>query len=274
MAVRTAGPVADYYNTLKEAWRRSMATGCGRSCRRMAVRGPDRRAGRRLRARYQGRHRIRPDDERPHHASLASGTRPGSGTLRRRDAARNGPLRRVLPRRQRQDRIAAVAVRPVPRMAATLRERTDSRFTPPMHGPAAPLTDLCVHTGEMRVPLGLTLDIAPDEAEAAFDLLAGFTMFILPRCRLRGVDIAPDDLDRDWGDGAKLTGRAADVLMATLGRWQFLDAVSGPGKDLLAGRLCLHSQPHRNSRDVVCSGNQVRYQSQVRTPAGSRDRVR
>lgn len=122
----------------------------------------------------------------------------------------------------------AAAREPVPRMAAMLRERADSRFTPPLHGPAAPLTDLCVHTGDMRVPLGLSLDIAPDEAEAAFDLLSGFTMFILPRRRLRGIHIAPDDLHRTWGDGATITGRAADILMAILGRRQFLSRRKAP----------------------------------------------
>ena len=121
-------------------------------------------------------------------------------------------------------------------MAATLREHAASRFTPPMHGPAAPLTDLCVHTADMRTPLGLPLDIRADEAGIALDMLFGFSMFFVPRGRLRGIRAAPSDADRTWGDGAQLTGRTADILMAVLGRRDFLEHVNGPGRDLLAAR--------------------------------------
>lgn len=126
--------------------------------------------------------------------------------------------------------------RPVAELAAVLRERATSRWTPPGHGPAAPLTDLVVHTADMCVPLGRPHAITPDDAAAGFDLVTGFSLFIVPRGLLRGVRIAPTDLDRTWGDGAALTGPAADVLLAVFGRRGFGERVGGPGREVLAAR--------------------------------------
>jgi uncharacterized protein (TIGR03083 family) len=126
---------------------------------------------------------------------------------------------------------------PVATIASTLRDRATSRFTPPMHGPAAPLTDLCVHANDIRVPLGLPCDVTPEEAEVALGMLAGFSMFFIPRDRLRGLRLAPDDLDRTWGDGPGVTGRSGDLLMAVLGRTGFVERLGGPGASELAGRL-------------------------------------
>jgi uncharacterized protein (TIGR03083 family) len=129
------------------------------------------------------------------------------------------------------------ASQPVSTIAATLRDRARSRFTPPMHGAAAPLTDLCVHANDIRVPLGMPCDVTPDEAETTLDMLTGFSMFFIPRGRLRGIRLVPNDLDRTWGDGAEVAGPAGDLLMAVLGRTGFLEALDGPGAALLADRL-------------------------------------
>lgn len=129
------------------------------------------------------------------------------------------------------------AEQPVTAIAATLRERARSRFTPPMHGAAAPLTDLCVHSNDIRVPLAMPCDVTPREAEIALDMLSGFSMFFVPRGRLRGIRLAPTDLDRSWGDGPEVTGPAGDVLMAVLRRRGFVETLDGAGAQVLAGRL-------------------------------------
>jgi hypothetical protein len=47
----------------------------------------------------------------------------------------------------------------------------------------------------------------------------------------------PPDSPRRWGSGAEITGRAADLMMAASGRTATLDALAGPGRDVLAARL-------------------------------------
>ena len=48
----------------------------------------------------------------------------------------------------------ATAQRPAAELAAALRKRAASHFTPPLHPPATPLTDLLIHGQDVRRPLG------------------------------------------------------------------------------------------------------------------------
>ncbi|SDZ00778.1 hypothetical protein SAMN05661080_05241 [Modestobacter sp. DSM 44400] len=63
-----------------------------------------------------------------------------------------------------------VANRPVAETVALLRERAKSRFTPPVTGPRAPLTEVLVHEGDMRIPLGLP----PEPGVSAVRIGLGF----------------------------------------------------------------------------------------------------
>jgi uncharacterized protein (TIGR03083 family) len=130
-----------------------------------------------------------------------------------------------------------VAAKPVPDMVAALRANADKRFKPPVVGVYGPFTDLLVHGGDLRLPLGLPFDPPPAHVAVSLGFLTGRAFGFVPRGRLTGIRVAPTDLDRTWGDGAEITGRAADVMMAICGRPATLPALSGPGADLLAGRL-------------------------------------
>ena len=130
------------------------------------------------------------------------------------------------------------ARRPVPDLVQTLRSRADSRFTPPVAGERGPLTDVLVHAGDMRVPLGLAHEPAPAHVRIALEFITqGRPVGFVPRGRLKGLQLRADDLDWSWGEGAQLSGRGIDLLMAACGRTSLLARLGGPGVEILRQRL-------------------------------------
>jgi len=120
----------------------------------------------------------------------------------------------------------------------SLRERAESRFTPPVPGPRAPLTEVLVHEGDMRIPLGLPLE--PDTSGVRIGLefiTTGCPIGFVPRGRLRGLRLVATDDNWEWGDGAEVHGRGIDLLMAACGRSSVLPALDGQGSKTLAERI-------------------------------------
>lgn len=130
------------------------------------------------------------------------------------------------------------AQRPVADLARTLRSNADHRFAPPVVGARGPLTDLLVHAGDMRIPLGLAHEPDPAHLRIALEFITlGRPVGFVPRGRLKGLRLTADDLDWSWGDGAELGGRGIDLLMAACGRTALLARLHGPGVEILRGRL-------------------------------------
>jgi len=120
----------------------------------------------------------------------------------------------------------------------TLRQRADHRLSPPVTGPLSGLTDVLVHSGDIRIPLGL--EFRPDDEKVtwALDFLTGpHPLGFVPRGRLRGIALHSTDTGKSWGEGAEIRGPAALLMMAVTGRDAALNAVRGPGVDLLRTRL-------------------------------------
>ncbi|MFT4128224.1 MAG: maleylpyruvate isomerase family mycothiol-dependent enzyme [Gordonia sp. (in: high G+C Gram-positive bacteria)] len=116
-----------------------------------------------------------------------------------------------------------------------LRAQAGRRFTPPGHGPQAPLTDIVVHGRDILRPLGLSLPIAPLRQRAVLDFLTGPQGGMARR--LTGFRWAATDLDWETGTGPTLVG-TADALMLTIsGRRVAVDELSGTGTDELRARL-------------------------------------
>lgn len=127
---------------------------------------------------------------------------------------------------------------PAVQIADLLRRHADRRLNPPVTGPLAPLTDVVVHDGDMRIPLGLPFAPEPARVVAALDFLTGPRPFgFVPRSRLRGISLQGTDHDRRWGRGAEMRGPLAALMMAAAGRPAALDSLCGPGLDLLRDRL-------------------------------------
>jgi uncharacterized protein (TIGR03083 family) len=130
-----------------------------------------------------------------------------------------------------------LAAAPVTGIAADLRTHAESRKRPPRVGPVAPLADLLIHGGDIRIPLGIAFAPPAADLEVVLDFLAAAPYGFVPKGLLSGLSLQPTDLHRRWGEGEPVTGRAADIMMAITGRRATLSALGGPGRDRLAARL-------------------------------------
>jgi uncharacterized protein (TIGR03083 family) len=130
-----------------------------------------------------------------------------------------------------------VAARPTTELAARLRANADHRFTPPMSGPEAPLTDVVVHGQDIRRPLGIAHGIEPEHLRVALDRMAGGALGFVPRSRVAGLRFEATDLDWSAGDGALVRGPAEAILLAITGRPVALADLEGDGADRLADRI-------------------------------------
>ncbi len=135
---------------------------------------------------------------------------------------------------------ATAAKTPVAALAAAIRANADSRFTPPGLDAHAPLTDIVVHTLDMRVPLGVP-GVGP-AADATNTILAFLmtpmaTRGFLPKDRVPGLSFASTDTGWSAGDGPEVKGPASALILAITGRTARLDALEGEGVAELRRRL-------------------------------------
>lgn len=140
--------------------------------------------------------------------------------------------------RANDERSRRAAQQPVADIVATLRTHAESRFSPPGTGPRAPLTDVLVHSGDMRRPLGLPHDPPAERVQTALEFLTGTRTFgFVPRGALVGLRLVASDMGFAAGSGPELHGRGADLMMAACGRSSVLGQLSGDGVEVLRTRL-------------------------------------
>lgn len=128
--------------------------------------------------------------------------------------------------------------KPVPDLVETLRRNAANRFTPPGHPPAAPLTDIAVHTRDAARPLGLGVSAPLEVWRHALDFLVtgrAHPAFV-PRGRLAGLRLVATDQEWSHGDGAEVAGPSEALALGMLGRTVALAALSGDGVTVLRGR--------------------------------------
>ena len=120
-----------------------------------------------------------------------------SGTMRM--AVRRGSLARAI------DEFARCRGHlPAAEIAATLRERADYRLSPPVFGPVAPLADILIHSGDIRIPLGLSFTPDAGQVACALDFLSGPWPFgFAPQGRLSGIRLTDNQTGRSWGSGSR-----------------------------------------------------------------------
>jgi uncharacterized protein (TIGR03083 family) len=148
-------------------------------------------------------------------------------------AARRGSLARAIDELARRR-----AQLPAAEISASLRRHANRPISPPLFGPLDPLSDVLVHGGDMRIPLGMPFDPAPERAALALDFLTGPWPFgFVPLGRLRGIRLQCNDIARVWGKGARINGPAGALMMSVAGRTALLEALDGPGMPLLRHRL-------------------------------------
>lgn len=123
-------------------------------------------------------------------------------------------------------------------IAATLRREADHGLSPPVTGPLSGLTDVLVHGADIRIPLGMAHRPDPQHVARVIDFLTGPTQFgFFPQRRLRGIALRDEDTGRTWGGGDLISGSGTSVMLALCGRAVALDALTGPGVQVLRSRL-------------------------------------
>jgi uncharacterized protein (TIGR03083 family) len=123
----------------------------------------------------------------------------------------------------------ADARRPVHELLSDYRDVLEHRFSPPGWPAAAPLSDVLLHSLDVRVPLGLPTDQAATDYVPVMDLLfsrvgRSFTRRDRPSVRW----VATDD---DWshGDGDEVRGALADLALTAAGRSARVERLLGDG---------------------------------------------
>jgi uncharacterized protein (TIGR03083 family) len=137
------------------------------------------------------------------------------------------------------DELARRRVRlPGSQIAECLRQGADHQLSPPITGPLSGLTDVLVHGGDIRIPLGLPFEPDPQLCALALDFLTGpLALGFVPFGRLRGIRLQASDVDRAWRSGSEIRGPVRALLLAATGRDALLDRLDGPGLRALTNRL-------------------------------------
>ena len=122
-------------------------------------------------------------------------------------------------------------------LSAALRDNAEHRFKPPFLGPEAPLTDLTVHTSDIRRPLGKTVPVPKERAAAVLDFLSRAPQGFVNKRRLAGLRFEATDIEWSHGDGQLVRGSAEALIMAITGRAVALADLEGEGVATLRSRI-------------------------------------
>jgi hypothetical protein len=96
----------------------------------------------------------------------------------------------------------------------------------------------CCVIAETSESRGLPFEPEPYLIARALDFLTcPAPIGVVPLGRLRGIRLHAYDIDRTWGDGQEIRGRAIELMMAAVGRNSALVTLDGPGLPLLRRRL-------------------------------------
>ncbi|WP_305789368.1 maleylpyruvate isomerase family mycothiol-dependent enzyme [Symbioplanes lichenis] len=130
------------------------------------------------------------------------------------------------------------ADRPAAELAQALRDNADNPFEAPLVGHPGQLTDLQVHSQDMRRPLGLPHGLRLERLRVSLDFMtSGRAYGFAPRRRLSGLRFEASDLNWFSGVGELVVGPAEAVLLAMCGRTAVLGELDGPGVRTLRSRL-------------------------------------
>lgn len=118
---------------------------------------------------------------------------------------------------------------PPDELLSVYREVLTHRFSPPGWPDAAPLSDILLHSLDVRIPLGLETDEPSDNYEPVLDLLfsrlsRSFTRRGRPNVRWSATDHA-----WSYGNGPEVQGTMEDLSLTAAGRSARIDQLGGDG---------------------------------------------
>jgi uncharacterized protein (TIGR03083 family) len=132
---------------------------------------------------------------------------------------------------------------PVERYAVLLRGMVGSRKKVPGVTYLEPLLDILVHGQDIAVPLGRPRSMPAEAAAAAATRVWSMGWPFHARRILAGVELVAADHPWSAGQGLRVEGPIAAILMLLTGRRAALGALSGPGIAELETRLSPRPSP-------------------------------
>jgi uncharacterized protein (TIGR03083 family) len=133
--------------------------------------------------------------------------------------------------------VAEYAPRSPEELTRVMRTSIPPRGLTSAFGGMIALVDGMIHQQDIRRALGRPRIIPPDRLRRVLNY-ALTSPATRGAYRTRGVRLVATDLDWNHGDGLEVTGAAEALLMAMAGRPDAFNQLSGPGKELLAQRIC------------------------------------
>jgi uncharacterized protein (TIGR03083 family) len=99
------------------------------------------------------------------------------------------------------------------------------------------LGETIVHSEDIRRPLGIAHDYAPEWTTRGADFYRGSNLIIGGKKRAAGLTFRATDADWSAGSGPEVAGPATSILLAISGRRAALDDLSGDGLETLRARM-------------------------------------
>lgn len=132
---------------------------------------------------------------------------------------------------------AAEAERPPAELLSDYRSVIGHKFSPPGWPEAAPLSDIMLHSFDVRIPLGLESDAPAEHYEPVLSLL--FSRVGKPFTRRDRPTVRWAANDHGWstGNGPEVRGNMADLALTAAGRSARLDRLDGPAVEVIQAWL-------------------------------------
>ena len=143
----------------------------------------------------------------------------------------------LLPRRINAIGVAEYAPRSPKQLTQLMRTSIPPRGLTSAFGGMIALVDGMIHQQDIRRALGQRREIPPDRLHRVLNYALTSPATRGAR-RTRGVRLVATDLDWAHGEGLEVTGPAEALLMAMAARPDAFNQLAGPGKELLAQRIC------------------------------------
>lgn len=120
--------------------------------------------------------------------------------------------------------------RPRPQVLDEMRDTATVVNAPPGMPPEGPVADVVVHTADMLIPLGRTMEVPRETVVTAFDfVLSRKGRAYRPRGGLDGLRFEATDVDWSAGTGPTVRGDAQHLVAAMYGRPGPVDMLEGDG---------------------------------------------
>lgn len=150
-----------------------------------------------------------------------------------------------------RDVAVAYAGRPTAELVAGLRRDAASRSKPVFVVPSNILADLVVHGQDIAVPLQVAREVPEAAGRIALERIWTMGWPFYARRRLAGVRLVAEDCGWSVGEGPEVSGTAARLLLLMTERRDAVEALQGPGVDVVRQRT--GSRPARGQEQEMTS---------------------